>query len=93
MTLSNENLNEKRFYVSVVNSSRRNVLNEGRGTVCPQFCMYVGRMYVVCNHAPGPSVLGAPDPRRTETFSAWISMVNILIPSPPTPLAVCRTVP
>ena len=22
-------------------------------------------MYVVCNHAPGPSVLGAPDPRRT----------------------------
>ena len=23
-------------------------------------------MYVVCNHAPGPSVLGAPDPRRTD---------------------------
>ncbi len=28
-----------------------------------QFCMYV-----VCNHDPGPSVLGTPDPRRTETF-------------------------
>ena len=25
-------------------------------------------MYVVCNHAPGPSVLGAPDPRRTDRF-------------------------
>jgi hypothetical protein len=30
----------------------------------PQFCMYV-----VCNHGPGPSVLGVPDPRGTETFS------------------------
>ena len=28
--------------------------------------MYVGCMYVVCNHAPGPSVLRAPDPRRTD---------------------------
>ena len=28
--------------------------------------MYVGCMYVVCNHAPGPSVLGSPDPRRTD---------------------------
>ena len=25
-------------------------------------------MYVVCNHTPGPSVLGAPDPRRTDRF-------------------------
>ena len=23
-------------------------------------------MYVVCNHTPGPSVLGVPDPRRTN---------------------------
>ena len=27
----------------------------------PQFCVYV-----VCNHDPGPSVLGTPDPRRTD---------------------------
>ena len=47
-------------------------------------------MYVVCNHTPGPSVLGAPDPRRTSVF---VSNVNILIPSPHTPLTVCRTVP
>jgi hypothetical protein len=25
-------------------------------------------MYVVCNHVRGPSVLGDPDPRRTDRF-------------------------
>ena len=46
-------------------------------------------MYVVCNQAPGPSVLVSPDPRSTVVF---VSRVNILIPSPLTPLTVYRTV-
>ena len=47
--------------------------------------MYVGCMYVVCNHDPGPWVLGTPDPRCTSVF---VSNVNILIPRPPTPTNV-----
>jgi hypothetical protein len=47
--------------------------------VCP-------RMYVVCNHAPSPSLLGAPDSRRTEAFSCRALGANILTDDPHTPL-------
>ena len=36
------------FYISVVHSSRLNVLKEGWDSVSPQFCMYVVCMWVVC---------------------------------------------
>jgi hypothetical protein len=74
--LKSFNSNLKKF--SVVHSDRPkhaylNPLPNSRvglkrgGTVChkiesPQFC-----------HAPGPSVLEAPDPQRTETFSCQAS--------------------
>ena len=67
------------------------------GSACPHNFVYVrgmyvtvGGMYVVCNHDPGPSALGVPDPRRTVVF---VSIVNILIPSTPTSVTVWRTVP
>ena len=77
---------------------RLNVLKEGWDSVTQNWVptilceggMYVGCMYVVCNHTPGPSVLGTPDPRCSEDF--FLSTTNILISSPPTPLTVCRTV-
>jgi hypothetical protein len=71
-SVSSVSRTETGFYISVVNSSRRNVLKEGWDSVSAILYvsgMYVGGMYVVCNHVPGPSVLGGPDHRSTETFS------------------------
>ena len=81
-----------------LNSRSLNVLKEGWDRVTQNWVptilyvcgMYVGCMCVVCNHALGPSLLGAPDPRCTSFF---VSRVNILIPSPPSPLTVWRSVP
>ena len=42
------------------------------------------------NHAPGTSVLGVPDPRRTETFARQVSTSRL---PEPTPLTVYRAVP
>jgi hypothetical protein len=35
-----------------------------------------------CYHDPGPSVLGSPDPRRTETFVYQSSSSRLLEPTP-----------
>ncbi len=35
-----------------------------------------------CCHTPGPSVLGAPDPRRTETFTRQVSTSRLPEPTP-----------
>jgi len=42
-----------------------------------------------CCHAPGSSALGAPDPRRTETFACQASTSRL---PEPTPLIVYRAV-
>ena len=39
-------------------------------------------MYVVCNQAPGPSVLGAPD-LILGVQTVYVSNVNILTSQPP----------
>jgi hypothetical protein len=43
-----------------------------------------------CCHAPGTSVLGSPDPQRTETFTRQTSTFRL---PEPTPLTVYRAVP
>jgi hypothetical protein len=42
--------------------------------------------------APGPSVLGSPDPRRTETFARCTRQVSTSRLPEPTPLTVYRDV-
>ena len=55
-----------------------------RGTMCPNI------ESPQCCHPPGSSVLGSPDPRRTETFARQSSTSRL---PEPTPVTVYRAVP